>query len=164
VVSGETTLAGFIDVSLFGGFTPVADQQFNVLTAANIVDNGVTLAGPAANFFKLLVNSSSVTLQAVGLPGDYNVNGIVDAADYVVWRNMVGQSGPGLAADGSGPNGSPDGIVNQLDYDFWRANFGRSGIANAVASTSDSAAVPETGTYILALIAILSAIQLFRSR
>lgn len=37
------------------------------------------------------------------LPGDYNQNGVVDAADYVVWRNR----------DGS-----------QSAYSTWRANFG----------------------------------------
>ncbi len=30
--------------------------------------------------------------QVVAVPGDYNGNGVVDAADYVVWRNNVGQS------------------------------------------------------------------------
>ena len=37
---------------------------------------------------------------SVGLTGDYNMNGIVDGADYVVWRNPQGQTGVGLAADG----------------------------------------------------------------
>ena len=34
------------------------------------------------------------------IAGDYNKNGVVNAADYVVWRNSMGQTGWGLAADG----------------------------------------------------------------
>ena len=51
--------------------------------------------------------------------GDFNANGIVDAADYVVWRNSLGVTGSGLAADGNGDN-----MVTQLDYAIWKANFG----------------------------------------
>ena len=65
------------------------------------------------------------------LAGDYNASGTVDAADYVVWRNTLGQMGHGLAADGNG-----NGIVDQADYNVWRANFGRSAAASG-ASTRD---------------------------
>ena len=50
--------------------------------------------------------------------GDYNANGIIDAADYNVWRDTFGQQGPGLAADGNG-----DGVVNVSDYNIWRDGF-----------------------------------------
>ena len=36
------------------------------------------------------------------LDGDYNVDGVVDAADYVVWRDSLDETGRGLAADGTG--------------------------------------------------------------
>jgi hypothetical protein len=51
--------------------------------------------------------------------GDYNVDGIVDAADDVIWRNTRG-SATDLRADGNA-----DGIVNDADRLVWRANFGR---------------------------------------
>lgn len=58
-----------------------------------------------------------------GLLGDYNNNGVVDAADYTVWRDQLGESGADLAADGDG-----DGQVTTADYAIWRNNFGlRSG-------------------------------------
>jgi hypothetical protein len=57
----------------------------------------------------------------VGLTGDYNLNGVVDAADYVVWRNTLGTTGPLYA----GADSSGNGIVDQADYLIWRANFGK---------------------------------------
>ena len=31
---------------------------------------------------------------SAGVDGDYNGNGVVDAADYTVWRDSLGQTGP----------------------------------------------------------------------
>ena len=61
------------------------------------------------------------------LPGDYNANGIVDAADYTVWRNNLGAAPlPGPLHEGEGVNGdgNGDGIVDALDYAVWKSNFG----------------------------------------
>jgi hypothetical protein len=60
--------------------------------------------------------------------GDYNRDGITDAADYTVWRDNLGNTGaPGTVfGDGTGSNlsGNPNGIVDQWDYDYWRQHFG----------------------------------------
>jgi hypothetical protein len=63
------------------------------------------------------------------LAGDYNRNGKVDAADYIVWRETVGMTGR-FAADGNG-----DGVVNQLDYTYWRERFGNQASASGAAAT-----------------------------
>jgi endoglucanase len=60
--------------------------------------------------------------------GDFNGNGIVDAADYTVWRDSFGQTGAGLAADAD-----VNGVVNQADYDLWAANFGHTSGAGSLA-------------------------------
>ncbi len=53
----------------------------------------------------------------VALAGDYNHDGHVDAADYVIWQATKGST-TDLRADGNG-----DGVVDQADYDLWKSNF-----------------------------------------
>jgi hypothetical protein len=55
------------------------------------------------------------------ISGDYNANGAVDAADFVLWRNSQGAA----VAPFSGADGSGNGLVDQADYGVWRASFGR---------------------------------------
>jgi hypothetical protein len=54
------------------------------------------------------------------LPGDYNDDNAVDAADYTVWRDALGDGAPRY----SGPDGSGNGIIDDDDYLVWKANFG----------------------------------------
>jgi hypothetical protein len=74
-----------------------------------------------------------------GLPGDFNFDGTVDAADYVVWRKGLGTT------------------YNQNDYGVWRAHFGASlgpGSGAALPSANPlSAAVPEPATSVLLILA-----------
>jgi hypothetical protein len=73
------------------------------------------------------------------LTADYNHNGVVDMADYVLWRDTLNQS----VTAGTGADGTGDGIVNQADYDLWRANFGASGGSGSGSGNLSSSAVPE---------------------
>jgi hypothetical protein len=87
---------------------------------------------------------------ALGIAGDYNNNGTVDAADYVLWREN-------LNASVTLPNDATPGTVQQADYDVWRANFGRSS-SGALGAGLDPQAVPEPaslllGSILLALVA-----------
>lgn len=98
----------------------------------------------------------------IRVSGDYNENGSVDAADYTVWRDTMGQTGSGLAADGTGPAAVPDNVVDELDYTYWRSHFGEGSGSGA----AGSAAVPEPGTHSLlfAGLVLLQAVTLrFRS-
>jgi hypothetical protein len=82
------------------------------------------------------------------LQGDYNRDGTVDAADYVVWRRQLGTEGTNLVADGN-----RNGMIDQADYDVWRSHFGQSSGSGA----ASTAAVPEpasAGLTILALFAL----------
>jgi hypothetical protein len=80
------------------------------------------------------------------LTGDYNGDGSVNAADYVVWRKTLGQSGTDLPADGNG-----DEQITDEDYTVWRENFGASGSSMGAGSAS----VPEPGSMALVVAAII---------
>jgi hypothetical protein len=93
---------------------------------------------------------STVALAAT-LPGDFNFDGEVGAADYVVWRQSVGETGLALAADAN-----QDQIVDDADYRVWRANFG------AVAGSSTAlfySSVPEPTSITLAGLAFLGCLS-----
>jgi alpha-glucosidase (family GH31 glycosyl hydrolase) len=63
----------------------------------------------------------SLSAGASVIPGDYNQNGVVDAADYTVWRDHLGQV---FSLPNEGANSSP-GEVTSDDYDFWKSQFGQ---------------------------------------
>ena len=86
--------------------------------------------------------------------GDYNQNGVVDGADYVVWRDTSGQTGVGLAADGNG-----DGQVTNADFTLWRSKFGQSAGVGA-GDISQGGVVPEPSSVAI----LLSSIAIGRVR
>lgn len=92
--------------------------------------------------------------QQTMLPGDYNGDGIVNAADYTVWRDKLGQTAPGDPADGSG-----NGIVDSADYDVWKSHFGQTAQitfpllgGGSASSGLGTATVPEPKTAVLLLV------------
>ena len=72
-----------------------------------------------------------------GLAGDYNGNGILDAADYSVWRETLGST--------TLLNDPTPGIVDTSDYNYWKSNFG----ATSGSGTSANTNVPEPNTLLL---------------
>jgi hypothetical protein len=79
--------------------------------------------------------------ESEGLTGDYNDDGKVDAADYVVWRKNPGMFG------------------NAQGYTDWRANFGAMGGAGA----GDLGGVPEPSSLALAMLGLV-AVGVWRRR
>ena len=75
------------------------------------------------------------TVAAAVLTGDYNGDGKVDAADYVVWRRR-----PTSAA--------------QQGYDDWRANFGNPLPGSGSGSLASAGGVPEPAAWLLAAMAL----------
>jgi hypothetical protein len=69
---------------------------------------------------------STPTSLSIGIAGDYNHDGVVDATDYVVWsKNPASNGGAG-------------------GYSTWRANFGRTAASGtALPSAESTSAVPE---------------------
>jgi hypothetical protein len=93
-------------------------------------------------------NATDVTLEVLalspaGIPGDYNNDGIVDAADYVVFRKNEGTPSS-LANDPIG------GVIGQGQYDQWRAHFSESAIGSSANANSN---VPEPSAFAMLIMA-----------
>jgi hypothetical protein len=136
-IGGAAQLDGALRLALTGGYVPVLGQGIEILMAelgvTGTFDSVMQPSGmPAGLMFAVQYGLKDVSLKVVvdaGLPGDFNDDGIVNAADYVVWRKT----------DGS-----------QAGYDLWRANFGRTAGHGSLASGT----VPEPATAMLLLAAI----------
>jgi peroxidase len=88
--------------------------------------------------------------------GDFNNDGRVDAADYTVWRDTMGQTGEGLAADAD-----HSGKIDLEDYNLWKQVFG-----SQYGSTDGGflAAVPEPSSVTVAVFAVILCGRIVRRR
>jgi hypothetical protein len=94
------------------------------------------VSGPVATDF--YIRSLEVTSPAPpGLPGDFNDDDKVDAADYVVWRK---NNGGNTALPNDNGLGTPIGTAH---FNLWRENFGE-----MVGAGSGVGIVPEAGTFV----------------
>jgi hypothetical protein len=83
--------------------------------------------------------------------GDYNNDGVVDVADYVMWRKTLNQTADPA---GSGADGDGDGTVElDDDYEHWFERF-----ATIPPNGGGNSAVPEPASgALLVLMSLLSA-------
>ncbi len=116
--SGSIALSGTLEVSLDGGYDQLIGQPLQLISAAG----GITGAFDSIQLplvpndleVGLLFSPTGVSMEvktintSINLPGDYNNDGTVDAADYAVWRNNLG-------SPNSLPNDDTPG-VDQADY------------------------------------------------
>jgi T5SS/PEP-CTERM-associated repeat protein len=162
-VTGTATLGGELQLALISDFVPDPDDEFIVFNAGDVLSffsnagNGQRVDtvdgigsflvhyGPTSAF-----DPDQIVLSEflpAGVPGDYNNDGTVDTADYVVWRKTDG---------------------GQAGYNLWRANFGRTvGAASRAAPGQPgsprlgepTAAVPEPAGIIMLLAALLAGLN-----
>jgi hypothetical protein len=114
-----------------------------------------SIAGTGGADVVLIGDSSIIVPQ--GVPGDYNNNGVVDAADYVVWRKNLG-------TNTTLPNevtGTTPGQVTQEDYAAWRARFGNT---SGAGSGLETAAVPEPHSIVMLISALIGSFFAARRR
>jgi PEP-CTERM motif len=139
IVSGqlyESSASGsFVGISTVGSGLPTTGGQtttISVTTGTNSTSSSpydfwfkdpytVYIADDRAKSDSNGVSGGGIQKWVANVAGDYNGNHIVDAADYVLWRDQEGTS---PATPGTGADGDGSGTVDSLDYDFWRDKFG----------------------------------------
>jgi hypothetical protein len=147
--------------SVDGGQTPLAtfSRGTNDEEGHWKNDAGIGIMDPSAVAGDLLkISGMDVrAMDAIGynlvvtpsLAGDYNSNGVVDAADYVVWRKNAGTSN-------ALPNNLIGGTIGMAQYDQWRAHFGNTAPGSGSGTGAmANAAVPEPATLVQIILAAL---------
>ena len=139
-VTGAASLNGDIVVTLLGGFAPSLGDQFQVLAASSITGTPTFdfSAAPLANGLAWAIAHAptSLTLQVIstGVTGDFNLTGLVDGADFLLWQR----------------GGSPNPLSSS-DLALWKSNFGASASAPPAIN-----AVPEPHAWLLSGVAGLA--------
>ncbi|TWT78455.1 Lysozyme M1 precursor [Posidoniimonas polymericola] len=156
VRSGGLRLDGLLlgnqaEVSLATGSLLTLNQPASADAIGRLTIDGVPMGvgeygaiGSGALFESaLLAGPGRLLVTEVALAGDYNADGVVDAADYAAWRQAA-TTGAVLPNETTTP-----GQVTSEDYDAWRANFGATltsaGAASAIPSPAGSALVAALG-------------------
>jgi hypothetical protein len=125
-------------------------------SAVGMFTGQITLQPRSTNPQPFSMDLTPITIRLtaeVQLAGDYNADGVVDASDFVMWRDSVGTQTT-LAGDPT------PGSVTQADYYVWRSNFRRTS-GGMSAHLADAPAVPEPTTVLL-LIMVGLAVSLTR--
>jgi hypothetical protein len=141
----------YADYQVAGSQNLPTDGQYHDLTftltglhaMASIDAFGINLGAHTSNLL-MDVDSVQFTTVSGGVAGDYNGNGVVDMADYVLWRN-------------GGPlqnEVNTVGTVDASDYDAWRSRFGNTSGSGSL----NGAAVPEPGSAALMLAMVIGGI------
>lgn len=130
VVGGDLQLSGKLTFSFENAFAPQAGQTFDLITVggtSQLTDYQIEIKNLAPGFqysfapieggYQLTALSNGVFSPAI--PGDFSGNGVVDSADYVVWREHL------------------DTTFGQADYNAWQSHFGQTTTVGA------AVAVPE---------------------
>jgi autotransporter-associated beta strand protein len=143
IISGAT-----LDILPVGSVT--AGQY--VIAMANSISGMFTLNAPAG--FSVAHSTTNIVLTApsisAGVAGDYNGNGVVDAADYTVWRNYLNQP---TTLQNTDPTDT-DGMVTTAEYSFWKSRFGATSGTGSLGPEAGS--VPEPASCALSLMTLVA--------
>lgn len=83
-----------------------------------VINPGGDLSDPANWRISSTQGGTPGVAQLTSTPGDFDNNGTVEQADYIVWKSTFGST-VDLRADGNGNN-----VVDAADYTIWRDNLG----------------------------------------
>jgi hypothetical protein len=151
IEAGGSSATALVEASIAGshtlgpGLTLPLGNLYNEAIHIDDIDLEIRrAAGPSFRTYDQ--NVTYFGTPPAGTTGDFNGNGKVDAADYVLWRN----GGP-LQNEG----GITPGTTTPEDYGTWRANFGKP--PGSGAALGANATVPEPSTLMLCICVVLAA-------
>lgn len=129
-----------LTVDSFSDYVPEVGQRFTLATAAEGIVGGFASVSVDPWFsalglgFDIEVDANELVATVVaGLSGDFNSDGLVDAADYTVWRDGFGSD------------------YDNTDLAVWKGNYGVS-VASATAALA--ASVPEPAAMLIAMLGV----------
>ncbi|MGD9636202.1 MAG: hypothetical protein AB7U97_23170, partial [Pirellulales bacterium] len=167
-VNGDVALAGLLEVNLLGGYSPALGATFDVLDWTGAASGAFELLALPDLDASLAWDTSLVDSQGVLsvvavnplLAGDYNDDGLVDAADYSVWRDALDSNGP-LENETESL-----GVVDAADLNAWRINFGNtlSGAGGLSSEAARSIPAPEPTAWLLLSAAGLGCVTTWRQK
>jgi hypothetical protein len=134
--------------ALFGGTRYDWQISYSGHITWTDADNSVVdeILGAGNGTDVVLMGLGSEFVGVPGLAGDYNDDGVVDAVDYTVWRNNLGD------ADETNLNNNGDGNdVSASDYTYWKDRYGD--VAPPGAGGLAGSVVPEPSAVLLSLLA-----------
>ncbi|MFO0788192.1 MAG: FAD-dependent oxidoreductase [Pirellulales bacterium] len=142
ITAGNDTLSLWADPASIANLSAPTFTNSSVNFLSSLSSLGIisynTSKSNAGGYVDALIASNSATasidVTGVSIAGDFNLDGVVDAVDYTVWRKALGTA------------------YSQSDYEVWRANFGRA-VVNGTGTTA-FAAIPEPAVLILLITAV----------
>jgi hypothetical protein len=132
VIGEDGTLSGTASLST----SPSGGTLLETLTIP--VNVTIPIAVDASTSVNLILTGQLIATAELPatIPGDFNEDGTVDGADYVVWRKGV------------------DVAPTSANYEQWRTNFGQT--QAGVGGTEANAAVPEPNSCLLVCVAAIA--------
>ncbi|WP_145251788.1 hypothetical protein [Aeoliella mucimassa] len=113
--------------------------QFDAIVGLPELEDGLV--------WRMLYEPTTVSA-LVTYAGDFNADGLVDLADYTLWRDQLGTTNlsPYTGSDSDGNR-----TVDQQDYLIWREQFGLH-----LAPPPESVAIPEPASAVMLLLGLLA--------
>jgi hypothetical protein len=151
----ESVSSGTIQINS-GGLLQFKNSEESVSAVQGLISSGFFTTSAATPLIVEIVDVDGIDFTQVslgvvlGLPGDYNDNNVIDAADYTVWRNAY-PGGPLINDD--------DGMADIGDYNYWKSHFGET---SGSGSALSEATVPEPTSLALCMLAVTAIIRIRR--
>ena len=130
------------DVGAYGFFARLTSPAYAASNPFLVILNDDVDPG---QFPGQLVSAALAINDAALLPGDYNHDDVVNAADFTLWKSNFGSTTL-LAADGN-----HNGVVDAADYTIWRDHLGLQ-FSGGGTGAAAGATVPEPATVVLLLL------------